>query len=155
MISPELLRRYPCFGNLDAEQLKKISMISDISKVKKGATIFKEGDPAKTLNILIEGAVDLYFHYRDEYNPQNSKDFSVGEINPGEFFAVSALIEPHILEATAKAAQDSKLILIDAKKLRELCEEDQGMTCNCLKKIIQALVERLHYTRVQLAAHQD
>jgi CRP-like cAMP-binding protein len=155
MISPELLRRYPCFGNLDAEQLKKISMISETGVVKKGATIFQEGDPANTLYVLMEGAVDLYFHYRDEYNPQNSKDFSVGEINPGEMFAISALIEPHILEATARAAQDCKLIMIEAKKLREMCQQDEGMACACLKKIIQALLERLTYARVQLAAHQE
>jgi len=154
MISTELLRRYPCFGNLDAEQLKRISLISEIGMVEKGGIIFTEGDPAKSLYILIEGAVDLYFHLKDEYDPQKSKEFSVGEINPGEIFAVSALIEPHVLEATAKAAQDCKLIKIDSEKLRGLCDQDQGMTCACLKKIIQALLERLNYARIQLASQQ-
>lgn len=155
MISPELLRRYPAFGSLDDEQLKKISMITEDDTVEKGTTIFNEGDPANTLYILVDGAVDLFYRSEEEYHPKFIKEFSVGEINPGEVFAISALIEPYELGATARAAQDCRLIKIDAVELRKICQQDQNMAYKCLKKIVKALLERLMYARVQLAASQN
>lgn len=154
MISPELIRRYPVFGSLDDEQLKKVAMIAEYDVVEKGTMIFSEGDQADYLYILTEGAVSLYFRSEEQFQPKTIKEFSVGEINPGEVFAISALIEPYILGATAIASLDSKLIKFDAPDLRKLCQQDQDMAYKCLNKIIKALLERLMYTRVQLAASQ-
>lgn len=155
MISPELLRRYPVFGSLDDEQLKKVSMITEEEIVEKRKTIFNEGDPANILYILVEGAVDLFYHSEEEYHPKNIKEFSVGEINPGEIFAISALIEPYELGATARTAQDCRMIKVDAIELRKLCQQDQNMAYKCMQKVIKALLERLMYARVQLAASQN
>lgn len=155
MISPELLRRYPVFGSLDDEQLKKVSMITEEDTVEKGTTIFNEGDPANTLYILVEGAVDLFFQSEEEYHPKSIREFSVGEINPGEVFSISALIEPHKLGATARTAQDCRILIVDAVELRKLCRQDQNMAYKCMKKITSALLERLMYARVQLAAPQN
>lgn len=155
MISPELLRRYPVFGSLDDEQLKKVSMITQKDSVEKGTTIFNEGDPANTLYILVEGAIDLYYRSEEEYHPKKIKEFSVGEINSGEVFAISSLIEPFELRATARAAQYCRLIKVDAVELRKICKNDQDMAYKCLKKIVKALLERLMYARVQLAAFQN
>lgn len=155
MISPELLRRYPVFGSLDDEQLKKVSMITKDDTVEIGTTIFNEGDPANALFILVEGAVDLFYRSEEEYHPKNIREFSVGEINPGEVFAISALIEPFKLGATARAAQNCRLLKINAVELRKICKGDQDMAYQCLKKIVKALLERLMYARVQLATYQN
>jgi CRP-like cAMP-binding protein len=155
MISPELLRRYPVFGSLDDEQLKKVSMITEEERVENGTTIFNEGDPANTLYILVEGAVDLFYRSEEEYHPKNTKEFSVGEINPGEVFSISALIEPYKLGATARTVQDCRILKVDAVELRKLCREDQYMAYKCMNKITSALMERLKYARVQLAASQN
>ena len=46
-----------------------------------------------------EVSVDLYFTPRAENGSPSHEEILVGEINPGEPFGISALIEPHLLTA--------------------------------------------------------
>lgn len=152
MISPELLRRYPFFGLLNEDQLYAIAMISDEVDIEAGAILFEECKPAEALYLLVEGGVDLYYKSEEEYHPKTRKEFLVGEINPGEIFSLSAMIEPYVLSASARASKASKLVKIDAVELRKLCQEDPQMGYAVMQQIAKALMERLAYTRVQLAA---
>jgi CRP-like cAMP-binding protein len=152
MVSPELLRRYPFFGGLTDEQLKMLSLIATEESIDKGATIFEECAQADKLFLLSEGSVDLYYRSIDESHPEKLREFSVGEINPGEVFGTSALVEPYALNATARAAQKCRVIVIDAAGLRKLLEQDTDLSNKLLMQIVMALKERLIALRVQLAA---
>lgn len=152
MISPELLRHFPFFGNLTEAELKSIAMISEEQEIKAGAVLLKECGDADTLYFLINGSVDLSYKSEEEFYPKTHKEFDVGAINPGEPFGVSALIEPYKLNATAKAAKDCRLIVIDALPLRALMEENCHLGYILQKNISKATMERLAYTRIQLAA---
>ena len=152
MISPELLRRYPFFSFLDDSQRKAIAMIAEEVSCEDGATIFEEGEPATALYLLLEGSVDLSFTpHADSGGPLREK-ILVGEINPGEPFSLSALIEPHLLTATAHASRACRLLKIDGSALRALCEVDNRMGYALMRQMAKALLERLHFTRLQLAA---
>ena len=155
MISPELLRRYPFFGLLYDDQLKKIAMISEDESHDQGYTIFHEGKPAEALFLLISGSVDLYYLVEEEYHPELNKEFFVGEINPGEPFGISTLIEPHILTSTARAAEPVRLIRIDGAALHQLCDGDPRLSCVLTQQAARVAIERLAFTRVQLAAAQN
>ena len=152
MISPELLRRYRCFGSLGDGQLRAIAMISTEESFKRKAVLFKEGQPAEALCLLTTGSVDLSFTIGQEDAPKSRKDLPVGEINVGEMFGVSALVEPHVYTATARAAKDSGLIKINGPALLKLMEEDPRVGHEIMCHVAGALVERLQATRVQLAA---
>jgi len=154
MISPELLRRYPFFGNLDESELKEIAMISEEKSFEEGTILFDEGQPADALYFLIEGSIDLYYKSEEQYHPKTRKEFLVGEINPGEIFSLSSLIEPYVLNATARASQGGRLIKIEAPTLRILAEKDSDLGCKLMHQIAKALMERLKYTRIQLAAER-
>ena len=95
MISPEILRRYPFFGSLSDAQIKAMAMIAEEETISKGAVICEEGKPARAFYLLVDGGVSLYYKSDEEFNPKSRKDFLVGEINPGEVFAISALVEPY------------------------------------------------------------
>lgn len=152
MISPELLRRYPFFGTLDDAQLKQIAMIADEENINKGTVIFKERDQANSLYILVTGNVDLFFHSAGEIHPEVNKELFAGEINPGEVFGISALIEPYILNASVRAAKNSTVIKIDAMALRNLFKQDAKLACLLMVQIAKTLRYRLDAARVQLAA---
>jgi CRP-like cAMP-binding protein len=154
MISPELLRRYPFFGNLNEAELTEIAKIAEEKSFEKGTTLFEEGQPAEALYFLLEGGVDLYFKSEEQYHPKTRKEFLVGEINPGEIFSLSALIEPYILNATARVSQGGRLIKIEASTLRIMAEKDPDLGCKLMHQIAKALMERLKYTRIQLAAER-
>ncbi len=148
MISPELLRRYPFFCCMDEAQQKAIAMISEQVECDKGATLFEEGQQVHALHFLLEGNVDLLYAGSGSHLDQ----FLVGEISPGEPFGISALIEPYTFTATARVAAPSRILKIDAAALRALCEVDCKMGYSIMRQIAKIALERLHYTRLQLAA---
>ena len=148
MISPELLRRYPFFCCLNEDQQKAIAMVTEEMHVDTGKELFLEGQPVQALYLLMEGSVDLY--YAASGDPKDQ--FLVGEINPGEPFAISALIEPYTFTATARVAAPSRVLRIDAQALRALCEVDCRLGYLLMKQVAAVEVERLHFERVQLAA---
>ncbi len=152
MISPELLRRYPFFGPFNDAQLRAIAMIADEDSADQGGVLFEECAPANTLYLLLEGDIDLYYKSEEEYHPVTKKEFLVGEINPGEIFAVSSLIHPYIFSATARASQPCRFVKIDATELRKLLDNDPHMGYIAMQQITKAVAERLAYTRIQLAA---
>lgn len=152
MISPELLRRYTFFGAFNEDQLKKIAMISDEINVPAGTKLFDECNQADVLYFLIEGGVDLTYKSEEEFHAKIQKVFPVGEINPEEIFGISAVLTPYEYNATAVTSKDSKLIKIDAEKLRQLMKEDPEFGYSMMHQVAKATMERLTYTRVQLAA---
>lgn len=152
MISPELLRRYPFYGPMSDEQLRAIAMITEKIELPEATMVLHENQPADHLYLLLEGGIDLIFHSQEEYHPKNVKTLPVGEINPEEVFGVSSLIEPFHYNASAITSQDSKILVTDAKALRELVEQDTQLGCKLMQQIAKAVMERLVYTRIQLAA---
>ncbi len=148
MISPELLRRYPFFCCLDEAQQKAIAMISEQVECDKETTLFEEGHQVHALHFLLEGSVDLLYAGDGDHSHQ----FLVGEISPGEPFGISALIEPYTFTATARVAAPSRILKIEAAGLRALCEVDCKMGYSIMRQIAKIALERLHYTRLQLAA---
>ena len=155
MISPEILRRYPFFSPFDEAELREIAMFADETSVEESTELFKENDEADTLYLILEGGIDLFYKSEEEYHPKKSKEFYVGSINPGEIFAFSAIIEPYKLTATARVSKTSKLVEIDAKKLRALIFANPALGFSALQQVIKMLYQRLADTRVQLAAALD
>jgi CRP/FNR family cyclic AMP-dependent transcriptional regulator len=154
MISPEILRRYPFFGYLDDQELAQIAMIADENTFEKGDTIFREGQKADSLYLLEEGSVDLFYHTQEEHDPRSVRKFLVGEINPGEVFAISVFIDPFILTATAVAAQNGQMLKIKGPELRDMFDKDNRMAYHLMVQLMKVFADRLYFTRVQLAAER-
>lgn len=152
MISPELLRRFPFFNKFNPQQLHQIAMLTDQMNIQPGEVLFEEGQPAAFLYFLLDGLVDLSYKIQSGAQQPEIKYISVGDINPGEIFAISSLIEPYLLNATARCTQAGALLQIDAKALRALMDKDSSLGYALMLQVAKATLERLAATRVQLAA---
>lgn len=152
MISPELLRRYQFFGPLNDEQLKTVAMLADQESVGSYTILLEEGKNADTFYLLMEGSLSLFYVVEDERQPNLRKEFPVGDINPGEPFSISALIEPHVLTSSVRADTVCQVIRIDAQALKDLCKQDCELGYTLMKQIARAAMDRLNSTRIQLAA---
>ena len=153
MVSPEILRRYPTFAYLDPDQLREVAMVSEMVEYESGQEIFEAGQPAEHLFLLIEGSVDLHYVVMPENeNYGQRKDFMVGTINPGEILGISAVIEPYMLTSTAVTSLPSTLVQVAAAELRELCAQDVSLDLSLQRTAAKATMERLHATRILLAA---
>jgi len=152
MISPELLRRFPFFGFLDDTQLKAVAMLAEEVEFDRDAVIFETDQPAVALYVMVEGSIDLNYKVVDRDDPRIAKEFFISELNPGDIFGLSALLEPYRHTMTAKALAPSKVIRIEATGLRALSELDVKLQAGLMKAAAKAAMDRLHDTRIQLAA---
>jgi CRP/FNR family cyclic AMP-dependent transcriptional regulator len=149
MVSPELLRRYPFFALLDEKQLDALAEISQERSYPQDALLVKENSDATCLALLMEGDVDLIFSGGGEGAISNAL---VGSIAPGEVYGVSSLIEPYRYTATARATMPVKVIELDGVALRGLVEKDPRLGYVMMRNVSIAVLERLRYTQVELAA---
>lgn len=148
MISPELLRRYPFFSFLNESERKAIAMISDEIEARDGDEILKAGQIADYLYFMTTGNGSNFFIVDER---EGYKQLYAGEINPGELFGVSALLEPYTYTTSIHANGEVKAIRIDAKSLRAAFELDNKLGLNFMTALSQALMSRLNDARAQIS----
>ena len=155
MISPELLRRFPFFGFMDDNQLRALAMIAEEREYTKDEDLVDAGGPANEFFFLLDGAVSYYYVITTENDPYYKQEYYISDINPGEIFGISALIDPYIYTAAVRTEKPCRVIRIDAASLRALCEVDPKLSCGMQRAVAKAAMERLQHTRVQLVAAKN
>ena len=152
MVSPELLRRYTFFSGLDETHLKAISMLSSEISFPSETRIFEAEQPADALYLLLEGGVDLQYVVINPAKPGEHRDYFVGEVNTGEPFGISGLIEPYHYTTAAVTSTPVRVLKIGAAGLRAMCDDDPKAAAVFMRNVAKAAMIRLHDTRVNLAA---
>jgi len=145
MISPELLRRYPYFVDVDEESLKQLAMIAEEKTVPAQSVMFREGDPASHLAIIVQGEVNIQYVLGD------GSLRTVDTLVQGDLLMWSALVEPYRATAMGTAVQDTRLVRIDAASLRALCNQKPLLGYRLMTQVAKLLAHRLENARVQLA----
>jgi CRP-like cAMP-binding protein len=143
MVSAEWLKKTELFGNLGETQLKILLSHSSVESFTEGKTIFRQGEEANSLYILIEGMVDLSFKTGEKI------DFLTSKIErEGAAFGVPAFIDPFRYNVTATCLKPSKVFVIDAGCVRTEMEKDPKMGMDIMKKLASIYFNRLNETRL-------
>ena len=145
MISPEMLRRYPYFADVNEQALKEVAMISEEITAAADSFLFSEDDKSEFLYILTDGEIDL------QYTLGSGELRTVDTAVPGDMIGWSALVEPYRLTAAGKVRKNARLIAINGPKLRDLCEANKDLGYRLMVSITKLLATRLEGARVQLA----
>ena len=145
MISPELLRRYPCFAATGEESLKAVAMIAEEKPIPAGTHLFGEGDPADLMSIVASGEVNI------QYFLGSGERRTVDTLVAGDILGWSALVEPYKYTAIGTASKDTQLVVIQAQRLRDLCTKDPALGYRLMTEVAKLLAHRLEGARVQLA----
>ena len=146
MISPELLRRYPAFANITADDLRFISTFSEERNYEEGRVIFEERAPASHLYVIVKGEVDIFS------TVGNGKRTTVDSLIAGDLMQLSSVVPPFETRFGAVTRGPTKVIAIRAGMLRDYLENNATAGFHLLQRIVEAMSERLDGTRVQLAA---
>jgi hypothetical protein len=93
----------------------------------------------------VDGGVSLYFKANVEYRLKTWIDFLVGKINPGDIFAINAIIVQYIFSTAVCADKNSHVVKFDTKVLNGLIEKDPKLNCILMRKIASVAMERLAY----------
>jgi CRP-like cAMP-binding protein len=142
MVSTDWLRKTELFGTLNESQLDILLSHSSLESLPEGKAIFRQGDEANHLYILIEGTVDLSVKTGEKF------DFLTSRVEKdGAAFGIPSLIEPFRYNMTATCAKSSKVLVINANRVRMEMEKDPKMGMEIMKKLASIYFNRLSEMR--------
>ncbi|MCP4358986.1 MAG: Crp/Fnr family transcriptional regulator [Chloroflexi bacterium] len=163
MVSPELLRRYPFFAELEHKHIVALAKLAKEENVDVGYVFFNEGDELDKFYIVLEGAVSIFVQVPDPNETQNvsgqlmgdlkTKDIIISTVGTGNVFGWSALIAPHHASSGAKALIPCHVIVFDTSKFNELFKEDCVFGFRMMQKAAQVVRERLRDMQMESLGH--
>ncbi len=142
MVSTDWLKKTELFGTLSESQLNLLLSHSSVESFPEGKIIFRQGDEANHLYILIEGMVDLSVKTGEKF------DFLSSKIEKeGAAFGIPSLIEPFRYNVTATCLKTSKVLVINAGRVKMDMEKDPKMGMEMMKKLASIYYNRLNEMR--------
>jgi CRP-like cAMP-binding protein len=153
MVSVGSLKEYGFFKGFTDAQLKKLAAIAVEESYEAGTQMYKKGDPARSLFMCKEGKVVMVM---DNYmGPQQpSMQITVDMITKGESMGWSAVVEPYLYTLGALCIDNTKLIAMDAAKLRAIMNEDCDLGYKVMQATAKVISSRLTHTRIILVGER-
>lgn len=125
------------FKGVSQRFITKIANNSEEETFKKNSIIFKTGEKAPHFFVLAEGAIDISLGKREGAHMSVSK--------PGEIFGWSALVEPYIYTANARATKETRVIKISRDLIDQAISEHPTEGLAVLKNLTGIIAQRLRY----------
>ena len=142
MVSTEWLKKTELFGTLSESQLGILLSHSSVESLPEGKTIFRQGDEANYLYILIEGMLGLSVKTGEKIDFLSSKAEKEGTV-----LGIPSLIEPFRYNMTAICLKPSKVLVINAVSVRMEMEKDPKAGMEIMKKLASIYFNRLNELR--------
>ena len=136
------------FERLSASQLERIKAIPGEQQIQKGQWLFREDEEAQHFYLINEGAIELLTIVDDKIEIP----ISMVRTKNG-CFGISALVPPFRYSLSARAADDSSLLVFKREDLEKLKLEDPGLVCIMMNNLAEKLLARLKETRQELKIH--
>jgi CRP-like cAMP-binding protein len=126
------LRHVPVFESLSDHDLLQVAGVSANLHWSRGSPVFEEGSPTDGLYIVLSGRVGIFF-------ASEEGEQEVATIDPGEFFGELALLREEMHSKSARAMEESELIVIPKESLQALLASDTLLA----KHVTEKMDERL------------
>jgi len=135
-----------CFlHDIDAAHLEQIADIAQICDFDADAVVFREGQAAESVYLVISGKLSL------ELSPATPYRKQLVSVGPGEMLGWSSLVENPRFAATAIVVEPTRLVRIDGVRLRAICDEDPQFGYEFMRRTMRALAKRVTETWRQLS----
>ncbi|MGO9020014.1 MAG: cyclic nucleotide-binding domain-containing protein [Syntrophobacteraceae bacterium] len=153
MISVDLLKNFGLFKGFSDGDLSKFADMATEEFYQAGVQLWKKGDPAKSLLLLVEGKALMTLDIdAGPYRPPIR--VTVDIVTKGEGLGWSAVVEPYLYTRAVRCLDDSKVIAFDAAKLREILNEDKALGLKFMYAIAKVIRNRLSHTEIILVGER-
>jgi CRP-like cAMP-binding protein len=115
------LEAHEVFGYLRPEQVRAVSEAAQPVSYSSGDTIYRQGERAEYLYVVLTGQVDL------SLPGTGSVSVLVDHLGQGEMFGSCVCLDLAEYTATAQCVEDSDLLRIEASVLKRLMDQDLKM----------------------------
>lgn len=144
-VTPEILKGMNLFEFLKLDELKDIAALARIEEFNSGDYIFKEGDKAEKIYLVLEGRVAV------EIEIGLNKKAAVYTETKGKMFGYPSLVKPHVFTTYARCLDKVKLVTIRAEDLIEkIFKSDCRRGYLVMNKLAEIIAMKLKETRMQL-----
>jgi CRP-like cAMP-binding protein len=130
--------------NIAADYLEQLANMTHIRDFGKNEIVFREGDPAEHMYLVVDGSVSL------EICASAVGCQQILTLGAGELLGWSSLLGESRYTARARAPQHARLAEINVAQLMAMCERDPTFGYELMRRTALALAKRLSGTRMQL-----
>ncbi len=131
-------------ANFSPRVQEKVLSVADTFQYKAGQDIFHEGDPSLYLYIVKTGHVAVEVHV-----PSKGRR-TIFTASPGDVFGWSALVEPRIETASARAVEETEVSAMKGGVLMDMCREDCTLGFELYRALAEIIAARLIAMRLQM-----
>jgi CRP-like cAMP-binding protein len=139
MPAPELLAQSTLFADLPPDALRRFAALAEEKYCVKGEALFREGEAASRLYILLSGKINVQVQPIALTQPLTVVSLST----PGELVGWSGFMPPSYYTASAVCQEDSHLLSFDGEAFNRLLNEDPLPGLVIMRRIAVLISQRL------------
>jgi CRP-like cAMP-binding protein len=146
MLTPEMLADFDLFRDVSGETLREVAAFSQMVTVPKDDFVFREGEQADKLHLLVRGSIALRVNLTSR-----PESVTVSFVNrPHQTLGWSGVVTPNHYTASAFCEEDSELIAIPADKFLQTLEKRPADGYKIMLRIATIVSDRLRNSRQAL-----
>jgi CRP/FNR family transcriptional regulator, cyclic AMP receptor protein len=124
------LERVPLFEGLSKAQMRKIGDLADEVRYMESASIVKEGAPADSFYVIVEGQAKVQRNGR-----------TLAKLVPGDFFGEISLLDGGARTATVTSETPMALLELRQRPFRTMLQRQPDVALKMMKGLAQRLRE--------------
>jgi CRP-like cAMP-binding protein len=140
-----VLKKTSLFKLMSDDQLEAAVQLGQVKSFDPDEEIFKHGQGAKTLYVLLDGSVCLRINAPEELDPMAER-----LEQPGSIFGMAALTKSHKYNVTAKCVTRTKALAMDSTRLQKIIRQEPSVGLEVMGELAQLYLTRLNYTRMAI-----
>lgn len=146
MITPELLAEFDLFKEISGDVLTEVAAISETIKVKRDDYVFREGEKADRLHLLVSGSIALRVNLTSR---PDSVTVSFLD-RPHQVLGWSGIVSPNHYTASALCEKDCELVAIRSEKFMQILDKFPEAGYRIMLRITTVISDRLRNSRQAL-----
>ena len=146
MITKEMLTNFDLFKGVPEGALEEVAKICEEVFVQKDGYVFREGETANKLHLLVKGSIALRVNLTSR--PESVTVSIVSR--PNQTLGWSGVVAPNHYTASAFCEEDSHLVSIPADKFMQVLEANPGAGFKVMLRITEIISDRLRNSRQAL-----
>ncbi|MBI1865677.1 MAG: cyclic nucleotide-binding domain-containing protein [Nitrospirae bacterium] len=146
METARILRVVPLFAGATDAQLKAVSKVARLRRLKPGETVIREGEPGTSVYILKSGSVSVAMSRRDDEAQVLAK------LVPCDLFGEMAILDHTPRSATVTASEETEVLEIPEPDLRRVLDADPDLALRVHRALAVIFCARLRAANEKLLA---
>ena len=136
----EFLKNVRIFCDLTDEEIRDLLQLLHPRELKKGETLFRQGDPGGELFVVESGALGIAVTLDD------GKNLEIAAFKKGDFFGEMSIFEKEPRSATCYAKSRSRLLAMNEREFFQLVESNPASAGKVMTRMLAATRRRLEDT---------